>query len=108
MPSPTGSQAWTRAGTTTSSSRSGPGAWRGAPAPAPLPARAAVPARVAGLDAGGDDYLVKPFASEELTARLRALLRRGRTPSPRLLLADAVPAPPPPPDARRRRRPRGT
>lgn len=33
--------------------------------------------RVAGLDAGGDDYLVKPFAFEELLARVRALLRRG-------------------------------
>jgi two-component system response regulator MprA len=34
--------------------------------------------RVAGLDAGADDYLVKPFAADELTARLRALLRRGQ------------------------------
>jgi two-component system response regulator MprA len=33
--------------------------------------------RVAGLDAGADDYLVKPFALEELLARVRALLRRG-------------------------------
>jgi two-component system response regulator MprA len=55
-----------------------------------LTARDAVADRVAGLDAGGDDYLVKPFASEELTARLRALLRRGRTPSPRLVFADVV------------------
>lgn len=39
--------------------------------------RDAVPDRVAGLDAGADDYLVKPFAHEELLARVRALLRRG-------------------------------
>jgi len=42
-----------------------------------LTARAAVDDRVSGLDAGADDYLVKPFALEELHARLRALLRRG-------------------------------
>jgi DNA-binding response OmpR family regulator len=41
-----------------------------------LTARDAVTDRVAGLDAGGDDYLVKPFAFEELLARLRALSRR--------------------------------
>jgi DNA-binding response OmpR family regulator len=41
-----------------------------------LTARDAVSDRVAGLDAGADDYLVKPFAYAELTARLRALLRR--------------------------------
>jgi len=41
-----------------------------------LTARDAVRDRVAGLDAGADDYLVKPFALEELHARLRALLRR--------------------------------
>ncbi len=41
-----------------------------------LTARDAVADRVAGLDAGADDYLVKPFAIPELTARLRALLRR--------------------------------
>ncbi len=41
-----------------------------------LTARAEVSERVAGLEAGADDYLVKPFASEELIARLRALLRR--------------------------------
>ena len=42
-----------------------------------LTARDAVGDRVAGLDAGADDYLVKPFALEELLARVRALLRRA-------------------------------
>ena len=42
-----------------------------------LTARTAVGDRVAGLDAGADDYLVKPFALQELLARVRALLRRG-------------------------------
>jgi two-component system response regulator QseB len=42
-----------------------------------LTARDAVADRVAGLDAGADDYLVKPFDLNELSARLRALLRRG-------------------------------
>ncbi len=44
-----------------------------------LTARDAVSDRVAGLDAGADDYLPKPFALEELLARLRALLRRSGT-----------------------------
>jgi len=44
-----------------------------------LTARAEVPDRVSGLDAGADDYLAKPFALDELLARLRALLRRQQT-----------------------------
>ena len=44
-----------------------------------LTARDGVDDRVAGLDLGADDYLVKPFAFPELLARIRALLRRGRT-----------------------------
>jgi two-component system response regulator MprA len=43
-----------------------------------LTARDALGDRVSGLDAGADDYLVKPFALEELLARVRALLRRAR------------------------------
>jgi len=43
-----------------------------------LTARDAVEDRVAGLDRGADDYLVKPFAFPELLARMRALVRRGR------------------------------
>ena len=45
-----------------------------------LSARDEVEDRVAGLQAGADDYLVKPFALEELTARLQALLRRRGAP----------------------------
>ena len=54
-----------------------------------LTARDTVGDRVTGLDAGADDYLVKPFAYEELSARLRALGRRGngsRRPEPKLVV----------------------
>ena len=50
-----------------------------------LTARDGLSDRVRGLDAGGDDYLVKPFELEEVHARLRALLRRAR-PAPTLAL----------------------
>ncbi len=50
-----------------------------------LTAREAVADRVAGLDSGADDYLVKPFALAELHARLRSLARRGRPERPVVL-----------------------
>ena len=53
-----------------------------------LTARDSVPDRVAGLDAGADDYLVKPFATEELLVRVRALLRRGKSPEELLAFGD--------------------
>jgi two-component system response regulator MprA len=55
-----------------------------------LTARDLVDDRVAGLDAGADDYLVKPFALPELRARLRALLRRNGAGAERLSYADVV------------------
>jgi DNA-binding response OmpR family regulator len=54
-----------------------------------LTARDTLEDRVTGLDSGADDYLVKPFAFEEVLARIRALLRRGRVSEPlRLRVAD--------------------
>jgi len=54
-----------------------------------LTARDSLNDRVAGLDAGADDYLIKPFAFAELLARIRALVRRGRVAeTPRLLVGD--------------------
>ena len=55
-----------------------------------LTARDTVADRVTGLEAGADDYLVKPFAMEELVARLHALGRRGRDESERLAHGDLV------------------
>ncbi|GAB2476189.1 response regulator transcription factor [Jatrophihabitans fulvus] len=61
-----------------------------------LTARDAVEDRVAGITAGGDDYLTKPFANEELLARLRGLLRRAGAARPavdervRLVVGDLV------------------
>ncbi|MGH2943421.1 MAG: response regulator transcription factor [Solirubrobacteraceae bacterium] len=55
-----------------------------------LTARDAIDDRVDGLDAGADDYLVKPFALRELNARLRALLRRIDRGGPTLAFADLV------------------
>ena len=52
-----------------------------------LTARDAVADRVAGLDTGADDYLLKPFVFDELTARLRALVRRGAPERPAVLSA---------------------
>ena len=55
-----------------------------------LTARDAVPDRVAGLEAGADDYLIKPFAVQELLARLRALIRRTGQSRSLLSYADLV------------------
>ena len=53
-----------------------------------LTARDAIDDRVAGLDSGADDYLVKPFSMSELRARLRALLRRNKPEKTTLLQVD--------------------
>ena len=55
-----------------------------------LTARDSVEDRVAGLDSGADDYLVKPFAFAELLARLRALARRGKPERPSVLEVDGL------------------
>jgi two-component system, OmpR family, response regulator len=55
-----------------------------------LTARVNVTDRVRGLDAGADDYLAKPFSFSELSARLRALLRRGSRPRPTVLRVDTL------------------
>jgi len=55
-----------------------------------LTARDAVSDRVRGLDVGADDYLLKPFAFAELSARLRALARRGAPERPTILAAGAL------------------
>ena len=63
-------------------------AWRGKNHSLPvllLTARDAISDRVAGLDAGADDYLVKPFALVEVAARLRAMMRRSQGMSSHLL-----------------------
>jgi two-component system copper resistance phosphate regulon response regulator CusR len=53
-----------------------------------LTAKSSVEDRVKGLEAGADDYVVKPFSFEELLARIRALLRRGTAPSTMLRVGD--------------------
>lgn len=55
-----------------------------------LTARSDVADRIRGLDGGADDYLAKPFSFVELTARLRALIRRGAAPRPAMLVAGTL------------------
>lgn len=70
-----------------------------------LTARDAVQDRVRGLDVGADDYLTKPFSFSELTARTRALLRRGAPPRPVRLVAGDLTLDPASRAARRRAAP---
>ena len=69
-----------------------------------LTARDSLPDRVDGLDAGADDYLVKPFETDELLARIRALLRRGKMPRGTARRRRAHPRPRPPRRLARRTR----
>jgi two-component system OmpR family response regulator len=66
-----------------------------------LTARADVADRVRGLDSGADDYLAKPFSFSELSARLRALMRRGSRPRPAVLQVDTLTLDPAAHEARR-------
>ena len=56
-----------------------------------LSARGAIEDRIHGLDSGADDYIVKPFATSELLARLRAMLRRGAKGRPAILTLGDLP-----------------
>jgi len=53
-----------------------------------LTAKDSIEDKIKGLDSGADDYMVKPFSFEELTARIRALLRRGNKADPAILKID--------------------
>ena len=68
-----------------------------------LTARDAIADRVRGLDAGADDYLVKPFAFEELFARIRSLVRRGPRARPAVLEVGDLVLDPAAHEVRRRR-----
>lgn len=63
---------------------------RGGPPIIVVTARQAVPDRVAALDAGADDYIVKPFGFDELLARMRAVLRRAGTGGPLIVCGPIV------------------